>query len=144
MGKVTMSLSKVGRLLVTITLSAASAAVMSEASEFFIDDFNAEAMRDYCKTALKCEDIPNSCKTQDRMDASTCNGYIIGSRVGYYLGLSAPDSGGKLEFCIPEEASIRQLIEVFLKYIRDHPDKLHISAARQVYDSWAIAFPCAQ
>jgi hypothetical protein len=44
--------------------------------------------------------------------------------------------------CLPERASIAQLARVTVKWLQDHPEKLHEAAGGLIYTALHDAFPC--
>ena len=48
-----------------------------------------------------------------------------------------------LPFCVPRNANVGQLGDVFRKELRDHPKRRHLRGATLVYVSMRDAFPCA-
>ena len=45
-------------------------------------------------------------------------------------------------FCFPPEVTKRQIINIFIMYLRDHPEKLHLFAPSLVIKAMRAAFPC--
>ena len=45
-------------------------------------------------------------------------------------------------FCIPAGVTNRQITEVVSKYLKDHPEKLHLNASDLVIDAIQTAWPC--
>ena len=45
-------------------------------------------------------------------------------------------------FCIPEQVTLLQKTRVVLKYLTDHPNKLHENESYLVYDALLEGFPC--
>lgn len=67
--------------------------------------------------------------------------------------IASPDSfcagyiGGVIDtshalFCIPHEATKREIINITIVYLRDHSDKLGLYAPNLVIDAMRTAFPC--
>jgi len=67
--------------------------------------------------------------------------------------VAAPDSfcagyvGGVIDtshtlFCIPPDATKRQIIKITIMYLRDHPEKLGLFAPSLVIKATQAAFPC--
>ncbi len=44
--------------------------------------------------------------------------------------------------CIPQNADISQMVDLFKNYVRDHPDRRHLLAANLAAEAFALAFPC--
>ena len=69
--------------------------------------------------------------------AGLCVGFINGYR---QLATMLPEQ--KL-LCLPSEnVPNGQLIKVVVKYLDQHPEKLHLPAAQLIYESTNEAFPC--
>ena len=62
---------------------------------------------------------------------SFCAGYIGG----------VIDTSHSL-FCIPPEVSKREIINITIVFLRDHPDKLGLYAPNLIIKSMRSAFPC--
>ena len=67
--------------------------------------------------------------------------------------VASPDSfcagyiGGVIDtshalFCFPPEATKRQIINITIVYLHDHPEKLHLFAPSLVIKAMRAAFPC--
>ncbi|MGW5960198.1 Rap1a/Tai family immunity protein [Methylorubrum thiocyanatum] len=49
-----------------------------------------------------------------------------------------------LKICMPESVSIQQARDVFCKYLSDHPEDRHRTAAHLVFASIRAAWPCSR
>ncbi|MGW5960650.1 Rap1a/Tai family immunity protein [Methylorubrum thiocyanatum] len=49
-----------------------------------------------------------------------------------------------LRICMPEGVSIQQARDVFCKYLSDHPESRHRTAAHLVLESIKTAWPCSR
>jgi len=67
--------------------------------------------------------------------------------------IAAPDGfcagyvGGVIDtsyslFCFPPEVTKRQIINITIMYLHDHPEKLHLFAPSLVIKAMRAAFPC--
>lgn len=74
----------------------------------------------------------------DTVAAGICVGYVMGIQT---MVLASPEVSRVLGICLPP-VSAGQLIRVFLKYTRDHPEEEHLGTSILLYKSWAGAFPC--
>jgi hypothetical protein len=86
--------------------------------------------------------------------ASHCLGYLRGVAdamefdIGFRSSEPASDPpsgsvGGRSYFpCIPDGASPDQLARVMVKYLNEHPEKLHQGAIALVLPAFKKAFPC--
>lgn len=87
---------------------------------------------------------------------SLCEGYMIGYSEGRafgifsaYAALEEGDYDRAMEFfrdvsryCLPEEATYRQMISVAVNYIEKRPESWHTRAHLLILDSFQDAFPC--
>jgi Rap1a immunity proteins len=69
-----------------------------------------------------------------------------GSCLGYLLSIvniqtSGAAVGGK-RACVPPNADMNQIVDVFRGYVRDHPQKRHLLAANLPAEAFSLAFPC--
>ena len=79
--------------------------------------------------------------------AATCHGYIEGlsDTVFQYeqmLAVAAGSEARGMRTCLPEGATYDQYTRVVVKYLRDHPEKLHEPRGGLAYDALVRAFPC--
>jgi Rap1a immunity proteins len=44
--------------------------------------------------------------------------------------------------CIPLNADMNQIVDLFKNYVRDHPERRHLLAANLAAEAFALAFPC--
>jgi hypothetical protein len=63
--------------------------------------------------------------------------------VRFIDGYRQPPSANLKLLCPPDGVSNGQLVKVFVKYLDQHPEKLHLPAVQLVYDATNDAFPCA-
>ena len=70
-----------------------------------------------------------------------CWGYVIGLAD---RSISAENIERKSDPspCISAGATVRQMVRVTVKYLRENPGKLHLDAAQLVWKGLARAFPC--
>jgi hypothetical protein len=73
--------------------------------------------------------------------ANYCSGYIDGFLDGH--ALTAAINGGRKLYCLPLRGiSAEQATRIFVKYLQDHPEKLHDSGRILVLIAFETAFPC--
>ena len=72
------------------------------------------------------------------MQAGGCFGYL--SSVIDILTFGNAVNGKKA--CIPRNADMNQMVDLFKNYVRDHPEKRHLLAANLAAEAFALAFPC--
>jgi hypothetical protein len=63
-----------------------------------------------------------------------CYGYVRGIADGFI-------STGA---CLPPQVNTQQLVEVALRYLRDHPEKRHLGSDGVLIPAWGEAWPCAE
>lgn len=68
-----------------------------------------------------------------QLDAALQKSEADGARVRHRISPMA---------CIPEGATYEQTVRVVLKYLRDHPEKLHERRSTLMLEAIASAFPC--
>jgi hypothetical protein len=96
--------------------------------------------------------IPTQIEDKDWIEAFYCLGYLSGARaaigferdINYAESVVRPKQTGPPVFriCIPEEATQDQLAKVVVKYLNDHPERLHEDAFLLVFAAYSDAFPC--
>src|SRR5271166_3686644 len=69
-----------------------------------------------------------------------CTQYIAGVLDAHGYDLSR--FGSRRDFCIPEDVTTEELERVVVKWLKDHPDKLRITAANLVFLAFVDAFKC--
>ena len=115
----------------------------------------------HCEAALNFE----SAEKKDPLNAGVCLGFINGVRATIQadqelhekekmVATSAfPTIQPKQEAmtcssiwraCVPREVTTDQLIRVVVRYLKDHPEKLHFDPAVVAHAAFKQAFPCKQ
>lgn len=92
-----------------------------------------------CGKALKAAD--ESATYDDAFDVGLCYGFIFGARDVISIWR---ESGSELNTCIPSKATNGQLIRVFVKFLEDHPERLHERATDLFVVAAEEAFPCKE
>lgn len=77
--------------------------------------------------------------SNDGSDPTYCMGYIAGV-VDAIRGVPLPDD--MPTHCLPPNVTLGQLRQVVVKYLEDHPEKLHYSGDAIILAALAEAFPC--
>jgi hypothetical protein len=67
------------------------------------------------------------------------NSYPDGVFDGYVTGIL---EGTSTKLCIPDGVATGQAMVVVRKYLKDHPEELHLSAATLVIEAIHTAWPC--
>lgn len=99
----------------------------------------------------------DGCEQPSPVGENFCVGYIVGLRegqkLGVFLALKALDLEGSaaevddfgrqiLGDCMPVEANYRQLRDIALQYLNQHPEQRHESARMLIWSAWLTAFGC--
>jgi hypothetical protein len=80
-----------------------------------------------------------------------CIGYVVGIAdllmLFTYKGVTLADADGNgmtagFNWCRPAGVTNEQLADVVASYLRDHPEKRHLSALSQVVPALRDTFPC--
>lgn len=95
-------------------------------------DVDGNQLLERCSSYLKARDNP-PLTVKEQVNAGFCLGY---------MSAIADSNARKQHFCAPDNATIEQLARVVVKWLRDHPEKLHLNAGVSSYTALAIAFPC--
>ena len=82
----------------------------------------------------RVETISSSAKAYK---AGICRGFIEG-----YMQLAMMVPSRPKLVCLPEHVTHGEVQKVVVKYLDQHPEKLHLPAAQLVYDATNEAFPC--
>lgn len=78
--------------------------------------------------------LSEACESPDRtFGAGICYGIVTG-----VVQVS------RARFCVPKGAVGAQLFDVVKKYLRDHPERRHLSAGPFVEEAMQRSFPCPQ
>jgi len=86
-------------------------------------------------------DLKEYCQFYPRHTESTtlCMGYIAGS-LDMTRGLNKMFNGALL--CESPGVTGDELLAMAIKYLSDHPEQLHLSAASLILNMYTAAFPC--
>ena len=79
-------------------------------------------------------------ETDERIVGTVCAMYVAG--VVDAMLVMKDMIGEQIAFCVPEGVTIGQLVDVFAKYLRDHPEERHLHGAVLVITAVSDAFPC--
>lgn len=72
--------------------------------------------------------------------AGVCAGFVSG--VTNTLGYARLSSPTTVPICIPDGFTVGQGARVFVKYLSDHPQSLHIEATALAITAYREAYPC--
>jgi hypothetical protein len=69
-----------------------------------------------------------------------------GACVGYLSSIIDIQTSGSVvngkKACVPLNADMNQIVDLFKNYVRDHPERRHLLAANLAAEAFALAFPC--
>ena len=72
--------------------------------------------------------------------AGFCQGHIIGIS-SYNEYLNAVDAKRRV-FCVPGSVTLNQNIRVVMKYLNEHPERLHFPDTLLIIEAFRESFPC--
>jgi len=99
-------------------------------------------MQQKCKQAV--HDIDSGTDSPSYA-SGVCIGFVSGVLESHTLWMvvdAAQKRTHPTSFCIPDEVTETQILRVFLKYLDEHPEKLHYPAVVMLIESVRHAFPC--
>lgn len=101
------------------------------------DNFTAADLNDMCRYYSKDgTKIP----TAKFIDATTCWAYIRG--VADVTDGMMKNQILNQTFCLPDNAKTDEIVQVFIKYMKNYPEQLHYPASAAIMLSLRDAFPC--
>jgi hypothetical protein len=62
--------------------------------------------------------------------------------LGYVIGMTDMLAGPPDIVCLTNQVTVRQALDVVMRYLRDHPEDRHYPAASQGFLALKQAFPC--
>jgi hypothetical protein len=71
-----------------------------------------------------------------------CLGLVMGLSSGLELGIYASGNNALHGYCRPDTLNFAQELDIFVKYMKSHPQELHMKATLIYVVSMAHAFPC--
>jgi hypothetical protein len=104
-------------------------------------------------------DILDRCRINNKIqNTSACSAFVRGMIEGISVsfGLFAPENRTlsnqdyysklheKIGYCIPNEASISQITEIYLEHLNEHANVRHMPASLLFIDAMRDAFPCTR
>jgi Rap1a immunity proteins len=102
-----------------------------------IDDGN--SLLTNCSVIEKSLDDINA---EQRLALATCLSYIDGFREGFLVGATMGEVEKPLLLCLPEHVTSGQTARVIIRFLQNHPERLHQPAATLTYEALNKAFPC--
>jgi len=96
---------------------------------------NGSEILNYCQEYINFEDTGVD-REDDRLGIGFC--------LGFAQGITSLEACSNPYFCLPEGVNTSQGIRVFVKFLKDNPDQLHLEASLLAAVAFAQAFPCAE
>jgi hypothetical protein len=99
----------------------------------------------YCNSVIKQEN-GDTLSTTELVLAAHCTGYVSGFIDSHAIDsyLFEKNTQKKLLYCLPPNSKIIQFVRVIVKYLNEHPEKLHNGARMLVMEALNEAFPCKE
>src|SRR5438445_12809327 len=96
-----------------------------------------------CKHVVQADDKQTLYDTW-KWDIAFCAGFIEGTIQTHNLWQTVGHKTGHelRDFCISPEPTNDQIIQIFVKYLDDHPEELHKQAVLLFTEAMIKAFPC--
>jgi hypothetical protein len=82
---------------------------------------------------LTANDLYAHCTVPESAERLYCTGIIVGLADAF-------EHDGTM--CPPDGASVSQVVDVVVQYLRDHPEKRHYAIANEAALALKQAFPC--
>ena len=102
-----------------------------------------------CKISMRfADDINQTATPSEMINQTICNYYFLGLLRGAelqgYLDYELQNDlyENILRACKPPSTRVEQVIRIFIKYLDNHPEKLHLLPVTIVHFSLSEAFPC--
>jgi hypothetical protein len=81
------------------------------------------------------------CDESNIYDAGICFGYVIGVSDSINVWAGSDSINGKVA-CIPDGVTVRQVMSIFKKYLKENPEEHHLRAQYLIGLALMKAFPC--
>lgn len=97
-----------------------------------------------CKAYLRTIDSAQAASQTDFVDGGFCVGYVTGvidDHFTWQISEASPTDPTK-HFCMPDGATTGQAVRVVVKWLEDHPARLHERAIDLVLSALRDNFPC--
>jgi len=99
---------------------------------------------DRCKTYIRTIDNAQAVSQSDYVDGGFCVGYVTGVIDDHFMwqvNEGSPTDPTK-HFCMPDGATPGQAVRVVVKWLEDHPARLHERAIGLVLSALRESFTC--
>jgi len=97
------------------------------------DIYNGNMLLEDCNESMKTLD--NTSKQVSFLNAGTCAGFVLAM-------LEASPTLAPEKLCLPRDVKVGQAIRVVVKFLKDHPEKLHEVSSELVLNAFLQVFPC--
>ena len=84
-------------------------------------------------------DLLSRCESDDSFERNACLWYVVGAAQGGTIE-AIWETGDKNRYCVPDNVTFGQLEAIAIKYLREHPEELHLNASSLVLNSMSTAF----
>jgi hypothetical protein len=81
-----------------------------------------------------------SCTSESNFEQGVCLGFVKGFIVAIELGELGREK--LFNFCIPPNVTVGQGVDIFVNYLRAHPESRHLPASAILATALIEAFPC--
>ncbi|MGQ0698113.1 MAG: Rap1a/Tai family immunity protein [Panacagrimonas sp.] len=120
------------------------AAFLSTAMLLVANLANAEVAISGSTVLRGCNSVLNNEKRSNSLEQGECLGTIaaIMTVFSYIATLPASARPPTLDACLPDEATVGQVVRITVKWLEENPEYLHLAAAQLAMNAVRDAFPC--
>lgn len=90
-------------------------------------------------SAMTGNDVYQVCGSSNADNQFACMMYVVGVSDGIVMEAL---SNRKFPICVPPGVTNKELLDMFVKKLRDHPELRHYDAGALAYDMLVDNFPC--
>jgi len=120
-------------LFLIITISCFTPSALAQSS-----DVDGNQLLEHCRSYLGIANNDLLPLAQEQLTKMKVNaGFCMG-----YMSAIADSNARNEHFCAPANATIEQLVRVVTKWMKEHPESLHLNAGVISYTALRAAFPC--
>jgi len=83
------------------------------------------------------KELLNDCQSKEQFETGYCLGFIAGV-------IGAHHGKGDESYCPPKGVTLGQEKLIFVKYLNDHPEELHLEGASVFLRAVSKVFPCKE
>ncbi len=96
----------------------------------------------FCSNSMAYYEIGNELREGLEAMEKNQSTFESGFAAGFITGVA--DTGDRVLFCIPQEASAAQMAAIVVKYFKANPEEWNKSAAKLVINALKPVFPCSK